>query len=590
MDDRDLLCLESGNPKEVISVLECFTEKQNKTFTFNDLNENDKRRRLWTVLFKLLDNQEVVECYRYALSCIRILSRDKTHLDDLLCEEWMNILLKHAGLLSQEEALNKINQPLVDYGVVCEAQKCLCNIVFNSKVGLALSSKNHSIEGVVMRMRTYRDPEIPSEVKYFDMRLLFIITALCSEVRPQLKEEFHGLTYLMETLDLILKEASGEEHPYQRGAACSDMNVTLSDDHVGLACEILKVLYNLTLPPGRGVAPLEYVDEEDEAHFLRLVSILHDLLMCETVTSEKQIELHKHIVNLLVVIPTNCFEELMTPIQPHSDNSCYSYVAGVQEFKNFECDGKNMQAIALLLRFLDYQLDGSSKHGGQSLKESLSPILTVLKKGSLYHRHMRKFLRQLVLPPLTDVMTRPEEGNKIRNKLCRLLTSPNTQVSGLVADFLFVLCKENVERMVKYTGYGNAFGLLANRGLLTQGLSSRSKGSGSAPGQYSSDSEDSDTEEFKKYKDKINLVTGRYEPPRPDPTLNMTEEQKEYEALKLVNMIDKLSRGGIVQPCRVGEDGRPEPVEHVYQLMEDLPRQQVHPRQRNDSSASNDSD
>ena len=41
--------------------------------------------------------------------------------------------------------------------------------------------------------------------------------------------------------------------------------------------------------------------------------------------------------------------------------------------------------------------------------------------------------------------------------------------------------------MVKYTGYGNCSGLLANRGLLIGGR---------GQGEYSSDSEDSDTEEY----------------------------------------------------------------------------------------------
>jgi len=41
--------------------------------------------------------------------------------------------------------------------------------------------------------------------------------------------------------------------------------------------------------------------------------------------------------------------------------------------------------------------------------------------------------------------------------------------------------------MVKYTGYGNCAGLLANRGMLL---------GGQVQGDYSSDSEDSDTEEY----------------------------------------------------------------------------------------------
>ncbi len=63
----------------------------------------------------------------------------------------------------------------------------------------------------------------------------------------------------------------------------------------------------------------------------------------------------------------------------------------------------------------------------------------------------------------------------------------------------------------------------------------------------------------------------------------MSEEQKEYEAMRLVNMIDQLSRGGCIQPCRVGEDGRPQPVQHVLQLQEQLAAQQIQDQQEEDS-------
>ena len=51
-----------------------------------------------------------------------------------------------------------------------------------------------------------------------------------------------------------------------------------------------------------------------------------------------------------------------------------------------------------------------------------------------------------------------------------------------------------MDRLIKYTGYGNAAGLLASRGLMT-GQSTRIN-------DYSSDSDDSDTEEYDKLKDK----------------------------------------------------------------------------------------
>lgn len=83
------------------------------------------------------------------------------------------------------------------------------------------------------------------------------------------------------------------------------------------------------------------------------------------------------------------------------------------------------------------------RQGVQSLQERLSPVLTVLLECAINHRLLRKYLRWRVLPPLRDVHTRPEQGSTLRNKLCRLLTSPVTSVRDLAAELLFVLCKES---------------------------------------------------------------------------------------------------------------------------------------------------
>lgn len=54
-----------------------------------------------------------------------------------------------------------------------------------------------------------------------------------------------------------------------------------------------------------------------------------------------------------------------------------------------------------------------------------------------------------------------------------------------------------VGRFVKYTGYGNAAGLLAQRGLMCGGHGDTGPGT-----TYSSESEDSETDEFRELKDK----------------------------------------------------------------------------------------
>lgn len=76
-------------------------------------------------------------------------------------------------------------------------------------------------------------------------------------------------------------------------------------------------------------------------------------------------------------------------------------------------------------------------------QEYLSPILMTLVKCVRCNTIQRRYIRTVVLPPLRDVSERPEVGTELRNHLCRLLTTPATQVRDLSAEFLFILCKEN---------------------------------------------------------------------------------------------------------------------------------------------------
>lgn len=70
-----------------------------------------------------------------------------------------------------------------------------------------------------------------------------------------------------------------------------------------------------------------------------------------------------------------------------------------------------------------------------------------------------------ILPPLQNLEQRPEQGDSLRAKLVRLMTVV-TPVNNFAAGFLFILCRQDVNRFIKYTGFGNAAGLLANFGLL----------------------------------------------------------------------------------------------------------------------------
>lgn len=96
-------------------------------------------------------------------------------------------------------------------------------------------------------------------------------------------------------------------------------------------------------------------------------------------------------------------------------------------------------------------------------------------------------------------------------RLTRMMTNPHSDLKTLSAKLLFVLCKESgkkksmkefsclffyslVDRLIKYTGYGNAAGLLYDFGLLGPQHNANKE-------QYSSDSDESDTETYKKIRD-----------------------------------------------------------------------------------------
>ena len=44
-----------------------------------------------------------------------IFSRDKTELNEMFCEEWLQTLLHHAGLISQDAALTGDDKSHVNY-------------------------------------------------------------------------------------------------------------------------------------------------------------------------------------------------------------------------------------------------------------------------------------------------------------------------------------------------------------------------------------------------------------------------------------------------------------------------------------------
>ncbi|XP_009960391.1 PREDICTED: synembryn-A [Leptosomus discolor] len=496
--------VESGEQDTVLKVLQIYNQEKSQCFTFDD-EEREERKKMAQLLIKFLERELQPSCQVACLESIRILSRDKYCLDPFTTREGLKTLSRHAGIDYSEELIREVP----DLDVILESLKCLCNIVFSSPRAQELTAEARLVVGLAERIKLYNERSLPHEVKFFDLRLLLMTNTL-------------ELTLGVKWMD-----------PYEV-ATEEGLLPPLPRQETERAMEILKVLFNITFDSSK-----REVDEEDAALYRHLGALLRHCLMISADGEDRTEEFHSHTVNLLGNLPLKCLDVLLTPkVRPGS----------------LEYMGVNMDAVNILLDFLERRLDR-----GHKLKESLTPVLNLLTESARVHRQTRKFLKAKVLPPLRDVRNRPEVGNLLRNKLVRLMTHIDTDVKHCAAEFLFVLCKESVSRFVKYTGYGNAAGLLAARGLMAGGREE---------GEYSED-EDTDTEEYKEAKPNINPVTGRVEEKLPNPMEGMTEEQKEYEAMKLVNMFDKLSREQVIQPMGITPSGNLAPMENAIRDMAD---------------------
>ncbi|KYN04970.1 PREDICTED: synembryn [Cyphomyrmex costatus] len=508
----------AGTYEEFCKNIVVFLEIYDKKTSFEELDSTCLREKLWKRLFYYLTDHIYIDQHHQCLAALRILSRDKTNLNDLINDDAIKIILQNASLtkICEEEQISCTI-------VTIESLKLLCNLLFNSVKVQQSQVLISSLPYLIDRIKNYTHN--PYDVKLFDMRILFLLTALNTSTRDVIKTDLYGDVYLIE----IIEEFTAENQN-------SEITVNKAEE-ITIVCEVLKVLFNLYIHS-------DDIGVEDQEKYNSLVLILYKLLTLKY--SVQQDDLESHVVNLLTVIPYSCYTPIIQAVNSQDCKDVYQNM--------------NMSAICVLLRFLDTRLECKTH-----LLENFSPIITALVRLVKSERIVRKYVRLQILPPLKDVMNRPEEGTTLRAKLCKLLTSPITELRDLVAELLFVLCKEKVSRMVKYTGYGNAAGMFANKGLL---------GRSQAETAYSSESEDSETEEYQKYKERINPVTGCLEHSKPNPLEGMTEEQKEYEALKLVKLIDKLTKEGVVRPCRIGDDGKPEPIEHVLELQNELPKQQ----------------
>ncbi|CAI5447709.1 unnamed protein product [Caenorhabditis angaria] len=351
-----------------------------------------------------------------------------------------------------------------------------------------------------------------AEIWYLYHRIAFIVTALIKPIQKSWSQNRETVPNLLIPCESLLLLENSQEMDKNR------------------ANEALKTMFNVFCHCDENCVKSEIVENAN--------LILKKLMISERIDDE------------IKQSAVNCFA--LPTIQP---------VLSILCDKNLE----NMEFTQSLLNLLERKLDElpSDIHNIPTTSADLiGPNFSGLSRLCKESKFARRYCRMKVLPPLTnqDIEKRPEEQKSLRGKIVRLMMTP-TCAKDIASQFLFILCKKSVGRMIKYTGFGHSAGLIANMGLLGQINEPKRE----------SDSEDSETDEYNEVKDNVNPVTGSlFDPERGSAIANMTDEQKEYEAMKLLDAMNKMMDAGVVKPGTIGEDGKLREVSHVLELTKNV--------------------
>lgn len=133
---------------------------------------------------------------------VGLFSREKKALNELITCKWFDLVKKHAALDVKNYVFDDLTK-----SIAIEVLKSLCNLVFNSTIAAAMCCKNGVLTSLANRVKNFQTENVPPEVTFFDIKLLFLLTALCHEERNRVKDDMDGITSLINILDFIMKKS-----------------------------------------------------------------------------------------------------------------------------------------------------------------------------------------------------------------------------------------------------------------------------------------------------------------------------------------------------------------------------------------------
>ena len=269
--------------------------------------------------------------------------------------------------------------------------------------------------------------------------------------------------------------------------------------------ETLKLLFNLN----------QFYPQYSGSFHRTLPPILN-ILHCLTLDSEPLLQPMNYLINALLNIE---FSSAQTREQDEG-GSPSNLLFPKEDFSSH---------TTRLVQVLEVSIDSYSE---DALESTAVPLITLLRRvNEIAPGQVQKKLREQLLPSDAERDQPLGKSNTLASKLLKLSTAPAaTQVKEGISSLLFELSDKDPATFVRNVGYGYAAGYLTTHQTSTpSGMDDVGARVTNVDGR------------------EINPVTGqRRDMEPPDPSSNMSDEEKEREAERLFVLFERLRATGVM--------------------------------------------
>ncbi|KAK0400746.1 hypothetical protein QR680_015432 [Steinernema hermaphroditum] len=505
--------LNSKNEDGFVAESSSLIREMEDTLEFPSANDVVKKAYADFLLQNLENVSEAARCN--IISLLRILCRDDTGLTHLLTEPVCRMVMAAAFPPSRSPQVKAL----------FEAEKCIINSLFHSVLARDIFADSFSgylldriefisqryMEGQFSELAQHRfnyllllSEDLLIQFFFYDLRLCFKMTSGHNEILSVWSKDQSVLRIFCTLFQHTSNKAKNEE-----------------DDNT-ISSNVLLIMCNLM-----GSEEFDFATEL--AH--QCSHLFKHALRCHNIP----ISTKNKIINILLARSIDDFDEHVKQMAPRLDEMELSKIGADYVF-----DGYDITIPKALLESIEDSLDNEP---GSHLAIIFMAVLRYICEAS---DGARRYCRLQILPVLETEDVEQEEKT-LRSKIAQILEGSDL-CSRMATELVFTLCQFSPDRLMDYwakEGLDHSAGLYANRGLLGS-LNSRMRNE--------SDSEDSETDDYRQVEDQVNPATG-WE--------NMSEKQREFETMKLLDTISRMMDTGVT----MGEDGCPRAAEHISGLL-----------------------